>query len=511
MFHNTRVFSSIRPRLISFFLLILCTTGLLGAAPRFDVTHDETACQGAVFLDDITWIDRGIEARGNQVYALDLDQEGLINVEATHLGMHPGQPQLEIFDARCRPLSSAFAIHGGHRAALIPSSETYYLRISNPGSRTTSEYRLQIAFASMSQLASSPSGPVNEDEPTDPWEELTSTQQATLQTGTQGGPVNEDEPTDPWEELTSTQQATLQTGTQGGPVNEDEPTDPWEELASTQQASLQTGTQGGPVNEDEPTDPWEELASTQQASLQTGTQGGPVNEDEPTDPWEEFASTQQATLQTGTQGGPVNEDEPTDPWEEFASTQQASLQTGTQGGPVNEDEPTDPWEEMVGSESVNVLAAFADWRRAQTSSPWQSSQNPMATVLEAALCPRLSHGDDGDTLGCATEIRLGGILHADMQHAELDDRDTYTFVLHQRAQITLASHGDLDLRGMLYDADGQQLATDDEGAGRGNFRLEATLDAGRYYLRVDSLDGYTGDYELLSAVAPEAWRVAAHR
>ena len=60
----------------------------------------------------------------------------------------------------------------------------------------------------------------------------------------------------------------------------------------------------------------------------------------------------------------------------------------------------------------------------------------------------------------------------------------------------MESTGELDTIGTLFDARGSRIVQDDDGAGYPNFRIERTLDAGTYYVRVHSYQTATGAYAL---------------
>ena len=60
----------------------------------------------------------------------------------------------------------------------------------------------------------------------------------------------------------------------------------------------------------------------------------------------------------------------------------------------------------------------------------------------------------------------------------------------------MESAGGLDTVGTLFNARGGRIVQDDDGAGYPNFRIERTLDAGIYYVRVHSSGRATGGYTL---------------
>ena len=65
-----------------------------------------------------------------------------------------------------------------------------------------------------------------------------------------------------------------------------------------------------------------------------------------------------------------------------------------------------------------------------------------------------------------------------------------------RGAVVLETAGDLDTVGTLFDASGERIDQDDDGAEHRNFRIERTLDEGTYYVRVHSYQTETGAYTL---------------
>ena len=71
-------------------------------------------------------------------------------------------------------------------------------------------------------------------------------------------------------------------------------------------------------------------------------------------------------------------------------------------------------------------------------------------------------------------------------------------------EVTIRSAGGTNVVGRLFDASGNEIAVD---AGDGNFRIEARLDAGTYYVEVTGRD--TGTYRVLAWAAPASCPCAA--
>ena len=104
-------------------------------------------------------------------------------------------------------------------------------------------------------------------------------------------------------------------------------------------------------------------------------------------------------------------------------------------------------------------------------------------------------GDDhGNSRGTATRVALPSTTTGTIDPG--NDTDWFRFEVSTRGSVTMESSGDLDTLGTLFDASGNRIVQDDDGAGYPNFRIERTLDAGTYYVRVHSYQTATGDYTL---------------
>ena len=102
--------------------------------------------------------------------------------------------------------------------------------------------------------------------------------------------------------------------------------------------------------------------------------------------------------------------------------------------------------------------------------------------------------DHGDTLSTATRVALpsetAGVI------APATDADWFRFEVAASGELTAETTGGLDTVGALYDADGTRLAFNDDSAGSLNFRIQRQLDAGTYYVEVESFGNNTGSYAL---------------
>ena len=102
--------------------------------------------------------------------------------------------------------------------------------------------------------------------------------------------------------------------------------------------------------------------------------------------------------------------------------------------------------------------------------------------------------DHGDTLSTATRVALpsetAGVI------APATDADWFRFEVAASGELTAETTGGLDTVGALYDAAGTRLAFNDDSAGSLNFRIQRQLDAGTYYVEVESFGNNTGSYAL---------------
>ena len=104
-------------------------------------------------------------------------------------------------------------------------------------------------------------------------------------------------------------------------------------------------------------------------------------------------------------------------------------------------------------------------------------------------------GDDhGNSRPSATHVALPSTTSGVINYG--NDTDYFRFVLPARDTVTMESSGELDTIGTLFEASGSRIVQDDDGAGYPNFRIQRTLDAGTYYVRVHSYQTATGRYTL---------------
>ena len=104
-------------------------------------------------------------------------------------------------------------------------------------------------------------------------------------------------------------------------------------------------------------------------------------------------------------------------------------------------------------------------------------------------------GDDhGNSRSSATRVSLPSTTSGIIDPG--NDTDYFRFVVSARATVVMESGGELDAVGTLFDARGNRIEQNDDGAGFPNFRIEQRLDQGTYYVRVHSYGTATGTYTL---------------
>ncbi len=115
--------------------------------------------------------------------------------------------------------------------------------------------------------------------------------------------------------------------------------------------------------------------------------------------------------------------------------------------------------------------------------------------LRQALCRTGDVDDHGDSFACATAFY--GDATGELGNGWGDDADLFRFRLLDYRTLVIASEGDADTYGELYDRNGQRLAGSGDGGEGENFRLVRTLGPGVYFVRVEGRDS-TGAYRLVA-------------
>ncbi len=104
-------------------------------------------------------------------------------------------------------------------------------------------------------------------------------------------------------------------------------------------------------------------------------------------------------------------------------------------------------------------------------------------------------GDDhGDDRSSATAVALPSETEGRIDPGS--DVDYFRFEVSETREVTIGTTGGLDTVGRLEDSEGGELAFDDDGGSGTNFRIQRSLSAGTYYVRVGSYSSSTGAYTL---------------
>ena len=106
-----------------------------------------------------------------------------------------------------------------------------------------------------------------------------------------------------------------------------------------------------------------------------------------------------------------------------------------------------------------------------------------------------SEDDHGNERPTATSLILGTELPGRFEMG--GDVDYFRLRLSESTSVAIYTTGSLDTYGQLEDASGRVVAWNDDGGESWNFRIEETLSAGEYYVRVRSVsETQTGSYTL---------------
>ena len=96
---------------------------------------------------------------------------------------------------------------------------------------------------------------------------------------------------------------------------------------------------------------------------------------------------------------------------------------------------------------------------------------------------RAMRTDDGDIADEATEVAGSSSILADLGRTDVD---YFRIELTESGTLQVGTTGDVDTVGALEDDSGEELASDDDGGPGFNFLITLRLDAGTYFVRVES-------------------------
>ena len=110
-------------------------------------------------------------------------------------------------------------------------------------------------------------------------------------------------------------------------------------------------------------------------------------------------------------------------------------------------------------------------------------------------------GDDGDTAETATPVAATSTTTAAM--ADADDIDYFRIELPEAGSLRVETTGDGNLRGTLTAENGEVIAEDDDSGDRRNFLIETELEAGVYFVQVNTHSGWIDEnYALVVTFKP---------
>jgi hypothetical protein len=106
--------------------------------------------------------------------------------------------------------------------------------------------------------------------------------------------------------------------------------------------------------------------------------------------------------------------------------------------------------------------------------------------------------DHGNTIADATGVSVNSTTQGNIEVA--GDIDYYRLTLASAGRLSVYTTGQTDTYGYLKDASGNNIVSDDDGAGSGNFRITRDLAAGIYYVAVRHYRSTgMGAYQLVTA------------
>ena len=102
--------------------------------------------------------------------------------------------------------------------------------------------------------------------------------------------------------------------------------------------------------------------------------------------------------------------------------------------------------------------------------------------------------DHGNSQSAATVVSVNATVSGRLESPS--DIDYFTFTVNSDGEVVIESTGSTDTIGTLYDSEGRELLSNDDGGSGYNFSLSMELAAGAYYVSVVGYEGEVGDYGL---------------
>ena len=123
-----------------------------------------------------------------------------------------------------------------------------------------------------------------------------------------------------------------------------------------------------------------------------------------------------------------------------------------------------------------------------------SASSPVTAHRPPSPPSPVRNNDHSNTISGATSLALGGSHSGHINPGS--DVDYFKVQVSKSGMLTVYTTGNLDTRGMLQNSSGTTLIRNlDDGSGN-NFKMEQSVGAGTYYIKVESYRSYTGSYTI---------------
>ncbi len=120
--------------------------------------------------------------------------------------------------------------------------------------------------------------------------------------------------------------------------------------------------------------------------------------------------------------------------------------------------------------------------------------------------PSVQNNDHSNTRVGATSLALGGSRSGQIRPGS--DIDYFKVQVSKSGLLTVYTTGILDTRGVLQNSSGTTLIRNlDDGSGK-NFKIERSVRAGTYYIKVESYRSYTGNYTIHTSFREQSPQLA---
>ncbi|MCY4095005.1 MAG: PPC domain-containing protein [Gammaproteobacteria bacterium] len=136
----------------------------------------------------------------------------------------------------------------------------------------------------------------------------------------------------------------------------------------------------------------------------------------------------------------------------------------------------------------------ARYRYRNSSSCESGSPGSWSHIGSTTVADDIESDDHSDTRSGATSLSLGG-----SQSGRIDpgtDVDYFEVQVNEPGTLTVYSTGTIDAEGELQDSSGSVLDSNSDSGDRLNFRIEHSVSAGVYYVKVESWRSGVGDYSV---------------